>query len=105
MGAIITNEVNQGKKTNSSIGYELSNDTRLYRPDSKNGLLLKVRQKLSGLGGDKTGLTTTFLAMAEREAFKEEVKFTAAVEAEFYHTRGASRVTDRFFLEHEGCEI
>ena len=99
VGAIITNEVNQGKKTNSSIGYELSNDTRLYRPDSKNGLLLKVRQKLSGLGGDKTGLTTTFLAMAEREAFKEEVKFTAAVEAGILsYSRGASRVTDRFFL-------
>ena len=29
VGAIITNEVNQGKKTNSSIGYELSNDKTL----------------------------------------------------------------------------
>ena len=75
--------------------------TQTLQVDSKMGLT-KVRQNLSGLGGDKIGLAT-FLAMAER-GHLEEVKFTARLKQEFYHTRGASRVTDRFFLEHEGCE-
>lgn len=99
VGSLITEEVNAGKLTNSSFGYELTNDTRLYRTGPKNGILLKVAQKFSGLGGDKTGLRTTLLAAAQKDAFNEEVKFTAAFEAGLLtYSKGNSRVTDRFFL-------
>ena len=99
VGAIITNEVNQGKVTTSSFGYELTADTRLYQLGQKNGFLIKVGQQFLGLGGDNAGLKTKILAAAQREAFKEEVKFTAVVEAGgLTYSRGNSRVTDRFLL-------
>ena len=99
VGALITEEVNAGKLTNSSFGYELTNDSRLQRAGPKNGALLKIGQKFSGLGGDKTGVRTTLLAAAQREAFNEEVRFTAAFEAGLLtYSKGNSRVTDRFYL-------
>ena len=99
VGAIVTDEVNEGKITSSSIGYELTNDSRLYKSGQKNGFLLRVGQQFYGLGGDNTGLKTLIMAAAQREAFKEEVKFSAVVEAGVLtYSSGNSRVTDRFFL-------
>ena len=99
IGSIITNEVNEGKVTESSIGYVFSHDTRLYKLGPPNGIVFNLGQELIGLGGDKTGIRTTLKAAALREAFKEEVKFSAVFEGGLVtYTQGSSRVMDRFFL-------
>ena len=99
VGSIITDEVNEGKITSSSVGYQFMHDTRLYKMGPKNGVLFNLGQELIGLGGDKTGLRTTLKAAAQREAYKEEVKLTAVFEAGLLtYKSGNSRVTDRFFL-------
>ena len=99
VGALITAEVNEGKVTSSSIGYQYSHDTRLYSNGAKSGLLLNFGQNFSGLGGDKTSLKTTFKAAAETNTLNEELKLTAVLEAGILSfTSGNSRVLDRFFL-------
>jgi len=99
VGALITAEVNEGKVTSSSIGYQYSHDTRLYSNGAKSGLLLNFGQNFSGLGGDKTSLKTTFKAAAETNTLNEELKLTAVLEAGILsYTSGNSRVLDRFFL-------
>jgi outer membrane protein insertion porin family len=99
VGALITAEVNEGKVTSSSIGYQYSHDTRLYSTGAKSGLLLNFGQNFSGLGGDKTSLKTTLKAAAETNTLNEELKLTAVLEAGILsYTSGNSRVLDRFFL-------
>ena len=99
VGALITAEVNEGKVTSSSIGYQYSHDTRLYSNGAKSGLLLNFGQNFSGLGGDKTSLKTTLKAAAETNTLNEELKLTAVLEAGILsYTSGNSRVLDRFFL-------
>ena len=99
VGSLITDEVNEGRITSSSIGYLYSHDTRLFKSGPKNGFVFKLGQELTGLGGDKSGLKTTIAAVSQREAFKEEVKLSAVLEAGVLtFTDGNSRVTDRFFL-------
>ena len=99
VGSIITNEVNEGEVISSSVGYVFSHDTRLYKSGSDNGVVLKLGQQFTGLGGDKTAMKTTIKVAAQRNAFKEELKLTAELESGLLtYTKGDSRVIDRFFL-------
>ncbi|GIR86256.1 MAG: hypothetical protein CM15mP85_28800 [Rhodobacterales bacterium] len=56
VGSIITNEVNEGAVTSSSMGYVFSYDTRVFKNNSQNGVTFKLGQQFTGLGGDKTAL-------------------------------------------------
>ena len=76
VGAIITNEVNEGEVTSSSIGYVFSYDTRLFKSSSQNGFTFKLGQQLTGLGGDKTAMKTTIKAVAQRNTFKDYLKLS-----------------------------
>ena len=99
VGAIITNEVNEGEVVSSSIGYVFSHDSRLYKSGSKNGFILKLGQQFTGLGGDKTALKTTMKIAGHRTAFKEDLKLKAEFESGLLtYKTGDSRVIDRFFL-------
>ena len=99
VGSIITNEVNEGEVISSSVGYVFSHDTRLYKSGSDNGVVFKLGQQFTGLGGDKTGMKTTIKVAAQRNAFKEDLKLTAEFESGLLtYTTGSSRVIDRFFL-------
>ena len=99
IGDIITNEVNEGKVTSSSIGYMYSYDTRLFKLGPKSGFILNFGQNFSGLGGDKTSLKSTAKIVAQRDTLNEELKLTGVVEAGILsYTQGNSRVMDRFFL-------
>ena len=53
VSSIITNEVNEGEITSSSIGYVFSHDSRLFKNDSQHGLTFRLGQQITGLGGDK----------------------------------------------------
>ena len=99
VGSIITNEVNEGEVMASSVGYVFSHDTRLYNSGSQNGVVFKLGQQITGLGGDKTALKTTMKVAAQRSAFKEDLKLTAEFESGLLtYTTGSSRVIDRFFM-------
>lgn len=99
VGSIITNEVNEGKVVSSSVGYVFSHDTRLYEPGSKTGIVFKLGQQFTGLGGDKTALKSTMTVAAQRNVFKEELKLSAEFESGLLtYKKGDSRVIDRFFL-------
>lgn len=99
VGSIITNEVNEGTVTSSSLGYVFSHDTRLFKSKFQNGLSFKLGQQFTGLGGDKTALKTTFKATATRSAFQDDLKLSADFEGGLVsYSEGDSRVIDRFFL-------
>jgi outer membrane protein insertion porin family len=99
VGSIITNEVNEGEVISSSVGYVFSHDTRIYKSGSDNGVMFKLGQQFTGLGGDKTAFKTTIKVAAQRNAFKEDLKLTAELESGLLtYTTGDSRVIDRFFL-------
>ena len=99
VGAIITNEVNEGEVVSSSVGYVFSHDTRIYKSSSSNGFVFKLGQQFTGLGGDKTAMKTTLKLAGLRNAFKEDLKLKAEFESGILtYTSGNSRVTDRFFL-------
>ena len=99
VGSIITNEVNEGEVISSSLGYVFSHDTRLYKSNSGNGIIFKLGQQFTGLGGDKTAMKTTVKLAAHRRVFKEDLKLSAEFESGLLtYTTGNSRVNDRFFL-------
>ena len=99
VGSIITNEVNEGEVISSSVGYVFSHDTRLYKLNSGNGIIFKLGQQFTGLGGDKTAMMTTVKLAAHRRVFKEDLKLSAEFESGLLtYTTGNSRVNDRFFL-------
>ena len=100
VGAIITDEVNEGEVTSSSIGYVFSYDSRVFKRNSRNGLIFSLGQQINGLGGDKTGMKTTIKAVAQRNTFKNDLKLSAEFEGGVLtYTEGYSRVVDRFFFE------
>ena len=99
VGSIITNEVNEGEVISSSVGYVFSHDTRLYKSNSGNGIIFKLGQQFTRLGGDKTAMMTTVKLAAHRRVFKEDLKLSAEFESGLLtYTTGNSRVNDRFFL-------
>ena len=99
VGSIITNEVNEGAVTSSSMGYVFSYDTRVFKNNSQNGFAFKLGQQFTGLGGDKTALKTTMKAGAQTNTFKNDLKLSAEFEGGILtYTQGNSRVIDRFFL-------
>ena len=99
VGSIITNEVNEGAVTSSSMGYVFSYDTRVFKNNSQNGFAFKLGQQFTGLGGDKTAFKTTMKAGAQTNTFKNDLKLSAEFEGGILtYTQGNSRVIDRFFL-------
>ena len=99
VGSIITNEVNEGAVTSSSMGYVFSYDTRVFKNNSQNGFAFKLGQQFTGLGGDKTAFKTTMKAGAQTNTFKDDLKLSAEFEGGILtYTQGNSRVIDRFFL-------
>ena len=99
VGSIITNEVNEGEITSSSIGFVFSHDTRPLKGSVEDGVIYRVGQQFIGLGGDKTGLKTTIKAVVQKNTFKDDLKLSAEFEGGILtFTKGDSRVVDRFFL-------
>lgn len=99
VGSIITNEVNEGEITSSSIGFVYSYDTRPQKGSVEDGVIYRVGQEFMGLGGDKTGLKTTIKAVVQKNTFRDDLKLSAEFEGGILtFTEGNSRVIDRFFL-------
>jgi outer membrane protein insertion porin family len=98
-GAVVGNEIAQGRQTSSSIGYTYTFDSRLTGLNPNAGVLVEFGQDVAGLGGDNKFLRTRAKAIAQTKILNEEVTLRATFEAGALNWRsGFSRSVDRFIL-------
>lgn len=98
-GSIVNLEKNLGRVSQSGVGYTLSYDTRRTGLDPNAGILLRLGQDLSGLGGDTTRIKTIGRLSGEMKTLGEEVTLISTIEGGILsYSRGQSRVTDRFSM-------
>ena len=98
-GAVIGEELALGNISESGLGYTLSFDTRRTGLDPEAGVLARIEQDFSGLGGDTTSLKTTGLLSGEMKVLGEEVTLIGTIEGGMLsYSKGQSRVVDRFQL-------
>lgn len=99
-GPTIRNEIAQGERSTSSLGFTYSYDSRLTGLDPNAGFLVQVGAEYAGLGGDNEYLKTTTKIVAQKLAFNEEVTLRATFETGALDWMGdnSSRSIDRFIL-------
>lgn len=98
-GAVIGEELALGNISESGLGYTLSFDSRRTGLDPDAGILARIEQDFSGLGGDTTSLKTTGLISGEMKVLGEEVTLIGTIEGGMLsYSKGQSRVVDRFQL-------
>ena len=98
-GAVIGEELALGNISESGLGYTLSFDSRRTGLDPDAGVLARIEQDFSGLGGDTTSLKTTGLISGEMKVLGEEVTLIGTIEGGMLsYSKGQSRVVDRFQL-------
>ncbi len=98
-GDIIKEEISFGNVKESALGYTLSFDSRRTGLDPNAGILARVGQDFSGLGGDTTSVKTTALVSGETKVLGEEVTLVGTVEGGLLsYSKGQGRVIDRFRL-------
>lgn len=88
----------QGTRITSAIGYTYTWDTKREQIDPRNRFMLRFGQDFAGVGGDVKSVTTTFLGLAERKVWGEDITLRAELEGGAVHMLDdqASRITDRF---------
>lgn len=98
-GDVIRKELDDGIRAESGLGYTLSFDNRRTGLDPDAGVLARIEQDFSGLGGDTTSLKTTGLISGEMKVLGEEVTLIGTIEGGMLsYSKGQSRVVDRFQL-------
>ncbi len=99
-GAVISSEIDQGKRTTSSLGVSYVYDSRLGGLNPNAGVLFEVGLDAAGLGGDNEFYKSTARAIAQTRVLSEEVVLRATLEMGALHWRGGdfSRTLDRFVL-------
>ena len=88
-----------GNLFRSSVGFTYTLDFLRGGLNPNRGVRLTFGQEFAGLGGDVKFVKTTTRAVAERDAFNEEVTLRATLEGGALHSLSGtnSHVTDRFF--------
>ena len=96
----IVNEIAQGERSNSIIGFKYAYDTRLTGLDPNAGFLFEIGADYAGLGGDNEFVKATTKFVAQKKVFNEEVTLRATFEAGALNWLGddSSRSLDRFVL-------
>ncbi|WP_037306938.1 outer membrane protein assembly factor BamA [Ruegeria halocynthiae] len=99
-GAVISSEIDQGKRTTSSLGVSYVYDSRIGGLNPNAGVLFEVGVDAAGLGGDNEFFKTTARSIAQTRVWNEEVVLRATLELGALHWRGDdfSRTIDRFVL-------
>ena len=99
-GRVIQREIAQGARSNSSLGFTYSYDTRRTGLNPNAGVLLELTSAFGGVGGDNTFVKTSGRAIAQTRVFSEEVTLRASLEggALSWNSNTASRSVDRFLL-------
>ncbi len=99
-GAVITSEIAQGERVNSSFGLTYVYDSRIGGLNPNAGVLFELGFDAAGLGGDNEFFKTTARTIAQTRVWNEEVVLRATFEAGALHWSGNdfSRTIDRFVL-------
>ncbi len=99
-GAVISSEIDQGKRTTSSFGVSYVYDSRLGGLNPTAGVLFEVGVDAAGLGGDNEFIKTTARAIAQKRVLNEEVVLRASLELGALNWTGDdfSRTLDRYVL-------
>ncbi|MBO9445127.1 outer membrane protein assembly factor BamA [Ruegeria sp. R14_0] len=99
-GAVISSEIDQGKRTSSSLGVSYVYDSRLGGLNPNAGVLFEIGVDAAGLGGDNEYYKSTARGIAQTRVLSEEVVLRATLELGALHWRGDdfSRTIDRFLL-------
>ena len=98
-GAVVQNDINEGRQISSAVGYEYTYDTRISGLDPTQGVLFKFSQDFGGLGGDSKYVKTVAKVIGEKKILNEEVTLRATLEGgALAWSEGANRVVDRFIL-------
>ncbi|MBK0328604.1 outer membrane protein assembly factor BamA [Rhodobacteraceae bacterium F11138] len=99
-GAVITNEIDQGAKTSSSIGMTYTYDSRVTGLNPNAGVLFQVGADFAGVGGDNEYIKTSAKVIAQQRVLNEEVTLRASLEAGAlsWGSPTPSRSVDRYIL-------
>ena len=99
-GPVVRNEIGQGERTASAIGFTYRYDSRLTGLDPTAGFLVEVGADYAGLGGDSEYIKATTKLVAQKQILNEEVTIRATLEAGAFQWEGSgsSRSIDRFVL-------
>ncbi|WP_282151162.1 outer membrane protein assembly factor BamA [Ruegeria atlantica] len=99
-GAVIASEIEQGKRTSSTLGVSYLYDSRRGGLNPNAGVLFEVGVDAAGLGGDNEFYKTTARGIAQTRVLNEEVVLRASMEVGALHWQGDdfSRVIDRFLI-------
>ena len=101
-GALIQQEIAQGKRANSSVGYKFVYDSRTTGIDPTAGYLFEFGQDFAGLGGDNTFIRTKAKVVGERRIFNDDVVLRATLEGgALSYQSGVNRAVDCFFLSSD----
>ncbi len=101
-GPIILRDIDEGERTNSSIGYRYTYDTRRTGLSPTSGYLFEIGQDFAGVGGDNTFVKTTARLAGERKIFNEDVTIRASLEGgALNYSSGVNRAVDRFLLSSD----
>lgn len=99
-GAVITSEIAQGERVDSTLGLTYVYDSRIGGLNPNAGVLFELGFDAAGLGGDNKFFKTTARSIAQTRVWNEEVVLRATFEAGALHWSGNdfSRTIDRFVL-------
>jgi len=99
-GAVISNEIAQGKQTSSSFGLSYTYDSRLTGLNPNAGVLFEIGADVAGLGGDSEYVRSTAKLVGQTRIMNEEVTLRATLEGGALSWRGNnfSRAVDRYVL-------
>ncbi|MEM9576776.1 MAG: outer membrane protein assembly factor BamA [Pseudomonadota bacterium] len=101
-GPIIQRDIEQGDRTNSSLGYKYTFDTRRSGLDPNSGYLFEFGQDFGGVGGDNTFIRSEARVVGERKLFNEDVTVRASLEGgALSFQSGPNRAVDRFLLNSD----
>ncbi|WP_323778127.1 outer membrane protein assembly factor BamA [Leisingera sp.] len=97
---VIRNEIAQGERSSSGVGFTYRYDSRLTGLDPNAGFLVEIGADYAGLGGDSEYIKTTTKLVAQKKILNEEVTIRATLEAGSFQWEGngSSRSIDRFVL-------
>lgn len=96
---ILATEASRGSETSSKLGYTVSYDSRRRGLNPDAGILLRLSQDVSGIGGDSRYVESTVLVAAETLAFGDDIMLRAEFEGGMLSSFSGdpTRVTDRYF--------
>ncbi|MFD3189100.1 outer membrane protein assembly factor BamA [Sedimentitalea sp. HM32M-2] len=99
-GSVITNEIAQGRRSNSVVGLSYTYDSRVTGLNPNAGVLFQIGADFSGLGGDNEYVKSTAKVIAQQRILNEEVVLRASFEAGALTWRSdtPSRSIDRYVL-------